>query len=72
MQLANGEISDNELYHLCNYFTVSVNVNEAEIYLSPKKHDFTAEELLEAMQIVGKLQPDDCDFEDGQLVLWWD
>jgi len=72
MQLANGEISDEELWHLCKYFVVSVNVNDAEIHLSPKKHNFTAEELLEAMQIVGELQPDECEVLGEFLRLWWD
>ena len=70
MQLANGEISDEGLIELSKYFKVTINVDDAEIYLSPKKRNFTPEEVLRAIQIVGESQPDECDFEGDKLRLW--
>ncbi len=42
------------------------------IYLHFTRDLYAVEEVLELLQIVARMQPDECDMDNGDLRLWWD
>jgi hypothetical protein len=46
--------------------------DDTAIYLAFERETYTRAEVLELLQIVARMEPDECEMSDGDLRLWWD
>jgi hypothetical protein len=71
--LANKEIPLNILMKIPKYFEVKESDEEAALYLKPNKDSYSKEEIMEIMEILHKIDPDEFSKEeDGFFRYWYD
>lgn len=72
VQIGNKEVKLNLIACLGRWFGVNAE-EEDEVFLSPNKPSYAPQEVLEILETIVNLEPDECDIQDdGSLRLWWD
>lgn len=73
MQIGNHEVDPAVLVELRDLgFFVVIDEEHSTVDLAPLVLRLENGDLLRALQIVGELQPDECEIKEGRLSLWWD
>lgn len=75
-QFGNKSISLKTITDLAQYFNLKGDEDEGPLedtmYLTPKRENYTAVEVMDIAELIGSLCPDECALENGALRLWWD
>jgi hypothetical protein len=69
--IGSREISIECIADLAKDFTLRPEDTD-ELYLKPNRETYNKDELLNSMETIGQMRPDECDIEEGELRLWWD
>lgn len=73
MQIGNEEVSDTLFLDLKTHgIDVRPNLSECEVYLTVERMLDLNREVLEVARIIANARPDECEWADGELRLWWD
>lgn len=74
LQFGNAEV---ELRDITRLTTLAGPMGEQDdepdaVYLKFERPTYTREEVLELVQILSRLRPDECGMSEDDLRLWWD